>query len=444
MRLRLIGLAATLCVIVGCGTSTPTTSPTSSEWVAPASTTAPSTSTTTTPSPSTSVPSDVAPSVPFVEAPLDPLGARPRTDIPWPDVGEGWTLFTFGVPTGALAGEPPSVPVFAYGLYLMSPQDAIYGVLGWSSGAGGVIDVDGTDVRAAVVSVNFQPVEWLDLVTLEATPFPTLTPTLGGRTDLRIDVSEDGASLLVTELSYDPPDGPMTRARLSRVSLDGATWQPLVDVELDPSFRSDPLSYLELDTGDLVTIAADEMSLRRADGEVVRPLQLPSTKCRLVGEWADGRVLVSCADPSRAEECWTRGLWLVSPGGEPAEVLALPTGEGACYMTYGNAFRLGTAVALDASHGEGECETAVEVVAGTTWQPAEGPPCNAHLVGVREGAWLVLARSGPSLVSHNQPGTLYEVAPDGTSRALTPVELDDDLAVGVTTASLLEEPGGST
>jgi hypothetical protein len=202
---------------------------------------------------------------------------------------------------------------------------------------------------------------WLDLVTLAAEPFeppdapPGTTPDPAVSRVWHVVPSRTTSDLLVHQVVYranaDGRQEPVLE-RLSRVPADRSRWAALVDVPLEPTGPCGRLSFVELESGDLVTEAFDDIVLRSPDGHVLQSLHTPATDCRIVREWPDGRVLVSCADPTAGQECWTRGLWLVPIDGSEPELLVMPTGEAAagqlaaCFFAYSDAIALDGAIAF--------------------------------------------------------------------------------------------------
>jgi hypothetical protein len=299
-------------------------------------------------------------------APTQALNARPSSQIPWDEVGDGWIAFTFATPSGEFVGEPPVQSAFTVGLYLLSPDDEIFGVVGWPSERGLRVDAVVGDGSAALVADGSddgltagESMRWLDLVTLAAEPFeppdapPGTTPDPAVSRVWHVVPSPTAGDLLVHQVVYRAnPDGRQEPVleRLSRVPADRSRWAALVDVPLGLTGRE--LGFVELDSGDLVTEAFGELVLRSPDGQALQSLQPPATDSRIVREWPDGRVLVSCADPTAGQECWTRGLWLVPIDGSEPELLVMPTGEAAagqlaaCFFAYSDAIALDGAIAF--------------------------------------------------------------------------------------------------
>ena len=94
-------------------------------------------------------------------------------------------------------------------------------------------------------------------------------------------------------------------------------------------------------------------------------------------------------------------------------------------------------MALELGQGEGECTQLIELTDGTstqTWRPNDEHLCNAHLIGVHDGAWLIHATGlhGEFGSQYEGPGVLYELQTDGTGRSLTPTTLQSGWnAIGV-------------
>ena len=229
----------------------------------------------------------------------------------------------------------------------------------------------------------------------------TRFPAPDAARDVRFSRTDD--SILVEERFESAPPPNETGFRLSRYTLDGTVVDTLVDLELTPKQQhlSIPFSYLELDSGHIATIEADTMWLRDSSGDPIRQLTSPIGECSVIDQWPDGQIMISCPDPKAEPGCWTRGLWLVPVDGSMPELLAMPSSRGACYERYDDAEVLGAAILIKGSAGEGQCEGFIELIDGTStqiWQPDDEQLCNAQLIGVRDGAWLVRGRWPPRRV----------------------------------------------
>lgn len=435
LRRRWAALIAALALATGAcggddaGHAVSTASPTT----APSTTTTTSTPTTTPPTTSSLAPSTTtAPPATMKLGPIpdDPglPAAHDAGELHWHvDAGSvpGWVLFGF-----VAVRDEPSGEIEPHGLYAMSPEGELFEI-GALPGMFGVrvIDVAGDH---ALMFDEEGGLWLLDILNAEASRLVAPDP------DVSLDAAfaRNGESVLVTRL------WPDERVRLSRLALRirgevrvGAE-VTLVDHEiapydwLEPSSRSRPLAWLELPDNTLVTIDDAGFWIRDGAGLPLRELEEPGLACDVKSIWRETelgtdppvfQVVVSCTDVSAVgSECWdifgsaaARGLWLVATDGSPAVELYGPDGS-ICPDAATAASVIGDVTAMERP-ACCDCGGGLLFTDGTgtwAWEPAGVRVCDPHVVGVRNGAWLVI--DGSTLP------VLYEIAPDGTTTALTP------------------------
>lgn len=397
-------------------------------------------STTTGPTPSTTT-STTEP--PAWAAPGFPE-ARPPEEIPWERVGEGWLLARYVEASDSWETSTREA------LFLIDPEDVMYAVTGW----------DGTQI-------------------LDWSPDGRRVLTFDG--ELKVVGLADGAAsgvLAVIPIEWHvdgrfPPagDGLVLRlateghVRLEVVGADGALRATFADFDYpaggygDPAFVEMGITWLyDPDGTQLVVATGEGIVLRDGQGVVVGMLDTPGLGCTLSRWWDEGSVLAACYDRDwAASACWYRGpvpdgrsLWAVPLDGSAATLL---TPQPVCVSeatepapAYVDGLAIGDVLAARTGSCC-ECGGRLDLIAGTAvafWEGyPESYPCSPSLVAARPGAVLVLdtlygwdADEGAT----GMLGVIFEVAADGTTRAVTPAQ--PGRYGGVRQVLTTEETGG--
>ena len=443
MRSRATVILALFLLAAGCGeglgegesTTRPpvsTTGPTVTGTTEPVSTTVSEPATTTTPAPWAGAG--------FPEA-MNP------EDIPWDDVGPGWLLVRYAQSTETTGSTSPEA------LFLIDRENTFYGVaewdgreiLDWSADGRSVLTFDGT-------------LQVIDLV--DGTEY-IVPADLAAGSDDRVDArfSPTGNDIVVRTLSWEG------HVRLERWAIDGALAATLADLDFathtygDPEFVQMGITWLYGPAGSQVAVATgDGISLLTDQGALIRQLDAPGLGCTLSRWWGEGSVLAACYDPDwAASECWYRGpmpdgrsLWSVPVDGSPATRLTpqpvCTAGPAEAAAPYEDGLLAGSSVAACTGHCC-ECGGNLELITGstiTTWTGYPGSlPCSPSLIAARGDRVLVLDTvygSDPNQGAIGWLGVVFEVAADGTTQPITPVE--PGWYGGVRQALTTEEAGG--
>ncbi|MBP1632063.1 MAG: hypothetical protein H6Q11_351 [Acidobacteria bacterium] len=433
----------------GCGegeveeieTSTTAPPPSTTTSTVAASTTQPA-STTTQPAPTTTT-SGSTTEPPVWAGPGFPE-ARPPEEIPWDQVGPGWLLARYVEASDSWETSTREA------LFLIDPEDVVYAVTGWDGAQildwspdgrrvltfDGELKVVGLAEGATSAVLAVIPIEW--------------------HVDGRFAPGGDGLVLrLATE----------GHVRLELVGADGALRTTFADFDYpaggygDPAFVEMGITWLYDPDGTRLVVATSEgIVLRDGQGVVVRMLDTPGLGCTLSRWWEEGSVLAACYDPDwAASTCWYRGpvpdgrsLWAVPLDGSAATLL---TPQPVCVSeatepapAYADGLPIGDLVAARTGSCC-ECGGRLDLIAGSTvtfWEGYEDSyPCSPSLVAARPEGVLVLdtlygwdADEGAT----GMLGVIFEVAADGTTRAVTPAE--PGLYGGVRQVFTTEEVGG--
>ncbi len=380
--------------------------------------------------------------------------ARPGAEIAWEGVGFGWLLVDH--PGWAIAPtDPPRLD--RRGLYLVSPDDQVFGASALPTDGSMVVDVS-SDGRRVLLQLFEEPPGGLcssdapvdidqygyaivDLTTTERrTVVPPVRQSCSDAPMIRrASFGVDGRTVWVSDTWRGDDWQQVVRHRISRVDVDDGTWTTVLDEHagtvpgdygFDPPGLLDP-TIVELADGRLATTSLSGVWLRDVSGTPLHPLSAPDERCSLVEAWNEGQLVAHCAAPQQPDlGCRANGLWLLPVDGSPASLLAIPlddNGEPACFSGYHWAEQLGDAVALQASHGEGECTAHVEFLDGDgirQWVPTVADSCDENLLGARNEAWLLTAQA------YEQPDRLIvQVALDGTER-IVPAPSGSVVAIG--------------
>jgi hypothetical protein len=372
------------------------------------------------------------------------VAARSADEIVWETVGAGWLLVDH--PAWVERIDPPRLD--RRGLYLVGPDDQVYGASALPTDGSSVVDVspDGRRVLLelfeeppggvcssdAPVDVDQYGFAVVDLSSTERRTVvaPVRQSCIDAPMIRRATFGVDGRSVWVSETWWqaDPLGGvEVVRHRISRVGVVDGAWTTVLDEQAGnvaveygflPPVQLEP-TIVELADGRLATTSLSGVWLREASGTPLHPLAVPDARCALLEAWDEGQLVAHCPAAERPELCWTNGLWLVPVDGSPASLLAIPlddSGEPGCFSGHHWAERLGDTIAVQASHGEGECVAHVEFLdddGDRQWSPTVVDSCDEQLLGTRNGAWLMTAQA------YEQPDqVIVEVALDGTERVV--------------------------
>ncbi len=378
------------------------------------------------------------------------LSALPSDAIDWTAVGPGWLLIDHPMGHGGPFVEPTTLD--QRGLYLVAPDDTVYGVSALPSDGSRIVAVsnDGRQVLlesndqacadgcscpddAAVMSQAYGLV-LLDLTTTGMQPVIDPVPVSVCRPGVfrrEAEFTANGRGIWVSETWYTDDSRPMN-VRLSRVELITGAWVTIIDepVAIDetaaPSSWS--ISVVELVDGRIVTTTDDGAWLREADGAAIRELDTPGTSCTLDRAWGADDVVARCMVPVGefpappevpTDQCRTSGLWSIPLDGSVARPLAIPfddRGYLQCWAGYATAEQIGDELAVQVG-GDGCSDDVVLFSAEgvvTRWVPDFEGSCTESLFGVRNGAWLIGAWP------EDGAGFVYEVTGDGVTRLELP------------------------
>jgi hypothetical protein len=245
-------------------------------------------------------------------------------DVPWPEVGPGWTLATWSPVTPQMPGvEPaPGEPTWetaATTLYLVDPTGNRYAITTFApEDRNALLDWSGDGSRALFGVENPAPdtVISVDLHTGAKT-----TIEVGGRPEF---TRPDGKAILVSSGYQYDDTRPLT---LKRRDLDGNEQMTYPTEQLGAAgpFTGDHLespdgTHLVLGTGHSMVVMGNDGSIRHTV-----PAPMADGQCRAVRWWTADAVLSHCTkDRSSASQLWTVPL----DGTAPTALTALNSGQG--------------------------------------------------------------------------------------------------------------------
>ncbi|MFI5508993.1 hypothetical protein ACIA48_16100 [Mycobacterium sp. NPDC051804] len=402
--LRAAIAAATAVVIVGCSSSTePTARPGA-------------------PAPSTSSPSNpVATPVAFnTEAPIQ--------DVPWSEVGPGWTLAMWNAATPTNAGDEysPGEPT-PYNsqttLYLVSPEGGRYAITtfeapGENGSLPSLVDWSGDGTRALFSrSGDDLTVMEVDLRSGERTSFRVEN---GYAVTPRYTKPEGKAVLLVKSNDVDSP------ASLTRVDLSGKQQLTYPVDKLGSEFNAEVLSSPD---GTELMLGTDAgLSMMGNDGTPGRTLPVPDASyCSPTRWWDAGVAVARCNGPDFS---YSR-LWLVPiDGSAPTPLTAENDGTQGPDVADLDAWKLPEGTFVQAAGGCGFIYLAKLNATDGTTTPVSVPEVDdqrsVRVLGVADGHLQLQATlacgSGETLLAYD-PGA-------GTSTVLLGGETNGGGVVG--------------
>jgi subtilisin family serine protease len=349
------------------------------------------------------------------------LAAQPANTIPWDSVGPDWLAFAY--PRRVYA-DP--VTFDQRGLYLVDPDDRIYAVSALPSDGTDLLAVSWTGRRALLQGpcADGLPIGVLDL---ETTGFRTVVP-VSGHLDA-YSFTRDGAGLWLYDVPSSDQLEPGGSVRLSRIEIADLTRTSVFEEAVSRDDLGDYFHWwvnnrggaIELADGDVVVATPTGVWTGLDDGDAFRKLDTPYRACSVVDAWDDATVQVRCRLPETPAwcDCGPSGLWLVPIDGGPSTPLAIPE-QGLC-TSYSRATPLDGKLAVSAGFDSGECSSGVVIVDGDRaelWVPPdEDVRCMEHVVGIRNGAWVI---SAANPYAERSPIALFEVSSAGASRVDVP------------------------
>ncbi len=226
----------------------------------------------------------------------------PRAEIPWPQVGPGWTAAVWSTGAG---------PSSAGMLYLVGPSGTRYAV--GQVGAGTQVADITADGRRILTSYSVDGTLRVDSVGDWDVAAGSVRNVPLSHTAAFARYTKPSAQALLLQVD----DG--ASVHLERRGFDGSLQLRYPDV---PGFYGGLGPLVTADGRDLVLGTTTGMVVvGNAQGGLVRTLPPPAgnSRCTPVSWWADGRVLASCETTSPATP--VSNLWLYPLSGAPASQL---------------------------------------------------------------------------------------------------------------------------
>jgi hypothetical protein len=242
-------------------------------------------------------------------------------DVPWSNVGPGWTLATWSPVTahmpGVLPGPgEPTGETAVTTLYLVDPAGNRYAITSFAPGERPeLLDWSG-DARHALLGRAYPAPETVSVVDLHT----------GTQTTIDVDgfpdfTKPDGNAILVSADDYDK------KATLKRIDLNGNGQMTYPTEQLGGTahFTGD---HIESPDGTQLVLGTDSgLVVMRNDGTIVRSVSKPmwNAECLPVRWWTADVVLTHCeANRSSASQLWKVPL----DGSAPTALTALNSGQG--------------------------------------------------------------------------------------------------------------------
>ena len=299
-------------------------------------------------------PSSAAPNDSVIQVPHDTNAAAPvpgaeltAAQIPWDQVGPGWTLAMWSSIPGRHPGEkvPEGEPMVGPAtLFLLAPTGQRYAVTTLSAeGADPASDDPGHtavladwsgDGRHALLQVQdtcrefHDPHGWHCIdpgASKQHTTFTDIDMTTGSTRTLTVNSTVDGEYTRPTGQAVLLSPHYPNQTTLRRVDLNGAEQLSYpTDLGAAGQFTG---NYLASSDGTQLVFGGDNgMVMVGNDGVVGRRLPVPDsiTKCRPVRWWSRDQILADCTDvASKGDQLWT----VPTDGGQPAALTAPNTGQ---------------------------------------------------------------------------------------------------------------------
>ena len=240
-------------------------------------------------------------------APLARGQEAPRSAIPWSQVGPGWTMALWSPEPAPSPGVTTGVaPAATETLYLVNPIGGRYAVATVPTGL--VVEDWSATGRVALLGSYGSSLETVDLGTGAA---HTVSSSSKGRLLTGVLTKPNGQALLVLHQTTSNP----ATDTLERIGRDGAH-QLTYPTDLGQVGTFDGGFLPSADGTELVLGATRGLAMVANDGQVLRPLTIPSGEpgavfadCEPVRWWDAATLVVQCSGST--------GLWLVPTDGSP-------------------------------------------------------------------------------------------------------------------------------
>lgn len=272
----------------------------------------------------------VTPAAPTSTAAAEPAARgveAPIEDVPWSQVGPGWTLATWSPAVATAAGvePPPGTPTrqtASTTLYLVDPAGGRYPVTTFAPGARAELaDWSGDGKHALFEAFDYETNEYtitdVDLTTGAKQSFP-----VDGQVGVAYSRPTGKAVLVSTSRNGD------VAATLRRVDLTGAEQLTYPTDQLGPAGEFNGSHLAAPDGTTLVLGAANGMVVVGNDGVIKRqlPMQGPLTDCSPVRWWTSTVILARCREVtfSSASQLWQVPV----DGAAPTPLTAVNSGQG--------------------------------------------------------------------------------------------------------------------
>jgi TolB protein len=251
--------------------------------------------------------------------------ASPAADVPWSEVGPGWTLATWSPVTPTAPGvEPaPGEPTWETAsetLYLINPTGDRYAITTFApdeSQSMALLDWSG-DGSHALFGVEYPAPDTVISVDLHTGAKSTIA--VGGHPEF---TRPEGRALLVSN-GYQYDDArPLT---LKRLDLNGNEQMryPTEQLGTAGQFTGNHLEspdgkQLVLDTGHAMVVMGNDGTIQHTV-----PAPMADGKCRAVRWWSADVVLTQCTQDREGSQLWTVPL----DGSAPTALTAVNSGSG--------------------------------------------------------------------------------------------------------------------
>ena len=291
---------------------------------------------------------------PSARPPLPALGAElPSSQIPWKQVGPGWTLATWS-PTPDLhpgqtpqAGQPTATPLT---LYLLAPAGRRYAITTFpvspSKGRGDtprLADWSG-DGRHALFEDEFAAGGHATMTEVDLATGAKQTFTAGPCCSAGVRYSRPtGQAILLSDFDTSSGDYRTYKSTLQRIDLSGAKQLTFPTDRLGAAGKFNG-QYLQTPDGKQLILGTDNgMVVVGNDGVVARQLPMPGprTSCSPVRWWTSAVIVAVCNTPPPIPPAPVGGsesqLWQVPLAGGVPTAITPVNGKGLGYL---NAWQL--------------------------------------------------------------------------------------------------------
>ena len=305
------------------------------------------------------------------------------------------------------------------GLYLVDPDNRIYAVSALPSDPTDVMSVSWTG-RIALLRGPYPAGLPIGVLDLETTDYRQVLPET--RELEQVTFTTDGDGLWIYDIIHASQFEYLETVRVSRIDLatrtSATTFEESVDTDMGGEYYNWWVNsrggLAEMPNGEIVTATPTGVWVGDLDGHAFRRLNTPEAACSVAGAWSETDVLIRCELPGEADgDCDPSGLWLAPIDGRPSVVLALPENTS---TSYGSAVPFDGGLAISAGFGAGECNSGIVLIGSDgveVWvPPIAAVDCNESIIGIRNGAVLIVARN-PYVMA--DPRAVFELLPTGTT-----------------------------